>query len=113
MRWTEEMESQDREQTNIVSNIKNKETIDREYAEELQKPVYDDTPTSQFLGMTSVVLVLALLFFLAAWFSYGMQSTGESGIGQTIFLLAMGIGMAVWGIRTVLTRIRNKKEQQQ
>ena len=49
---------------------------------------------------------LAIAFFAAAYFSWEFQATGESGIGQTVFLAGMGIGLAVFTIYNTVIRVR-------
>ncbi len=49
---------------------------------------------------------LAVAFFAAAYFSWEFQATGESGIGQTVFLAGMGIGLAVFTIYNTVIRVR-------
>ena len=52
---------------------------------------------------------LAAAFFVAGVFSWQFQATGESGIGQTIFLFGMGIGFLVFAIYNTVIRIRKMK----
>ena len=52
---------------------------------------------------------LAAAFFVAGVFSWQFQATGESGIGQTIFLFGMGIGFLVFAIYNTVIRVRKMK----
>ena len=52
---------------------------------------------------------LSVAFFAAAVFSWQLQTTGDSGIGQTVFLAAMGIGFLVFAVYNTVIRVRKIK----
>ena len=71
------------------------EEIDQQHEDELRMMDTDQpmTPAQTYLFTP----IIAIVFFVAAYFSFGMQKTGESGWAQTLFLVLMGIGFLGYG----------------
>ena len=74
-----------------------------------EKGALDEMDSLMKVQTFAITPFLAIAFFAAAFFSWQFQATGESGIGQTIFLAAMGIGFLVFAVYNTAIRVRKIK----
>ena len=84
------------------------EEIDRQHEDEL-KAIDTNQPMTPAQTYIFTPLI-GIVFFVAAYFSYGMQSTGESGWAQTFFLVFMGLLFFGYGAFNAYLRRKHAKK---
>ena len=74
-----------------------------------EKGALDEMDSLMKVQTFAITPFLSVAFFAAAVFSWQLQTTGDSGIGQTVFLAAMGIGFLVFAVYNTVIRVRKIK----
>ena len=74
-----------------------------------EKGALDEMDSLMKMQTFAITPFLSVAFFAAAVFSWQLQTTGDSGIGQTVFLAAMGIGFLVFAVYNTVIRVRKIK----
>ena len=92
---------------------RSKAEIDREYNKQIKGNFTDNMTPVQWTVMIVTTAVMCILFIIAAYFSWTLQESGDSGIGQTFFLAAMAIGFFVVDIREIRRRILRKRKERE
>ena len=96
------------EENTVKNKMSRLEEIDREHEDEL-KAIDTNQPMTPAQTYIFTPLI-GIVFFVAAYFSYGMQSTGESGWAQTFFLVFMGLLFFGYGIFNAYLRRKHAKK---